>query len=428
MDDVAVVGGGLAGLVCARRLAVEDVPVTLFEREGDVGGRVRSHRVDGFVLDRGFQVCFPAYPALQRELDLAALDLQRFPPGAILARSGERSVLADPFGDPRALTATLFNREVTVGDKLRVALLRRKLGARDPASFHRGSEADSPAQSIAQYLRSRGFSETFIDNFAAPFFGGITLDRSLETSRYPFEYAFAMLARGGAAVPAAGMGAISQQLGEAAASAGVLVETGTTVESVTEGSDGGVSVTLADEMRSFDAVVVATDAPTARSLTGCDSIPTDGRGCVTQHFSLPETQELGTRGRLICNVDAARPNHVAVTSAVAHGCAPAGHQLLSATFLGTPEASDQELAGMVRDALGSWYPANSFAGLELLRTDRIPFAQFEQPPGFRENLPGVDAPEGQVYLAGEFTEWSSIQGALRSGRLAAERVLTTLER
>ena len=91
MERVAVVGGGLAGLVAARRLAERGLDVSLYEASDRLGGRVGSDRRDGFVLDRGFQVLFPSYPAVQRELDLDALDLRSFPPGATLARPGERA-------------------------------------------------------------------------------------------------------------------------------------------------------------------------------------------------------------------------------------------------------------------------------------------------------------------------------------------------
>jgi protoporphyrinogen oxidase len=167
---------------------------------------------------------------------------------------------------------------------------------------------------------------------------------------------------------------------------------------------------------------VATDPPTARELTGVEAIPTDGRGCVTQQFSLPERQPLDTENRLLLNTANARPNQVAPLSDAAPEYAPEGKQLLSATFLGEQDESDEELATEVREALSAWFPENSFADLELLRTDRIPFAQFDQPPGFREGLPAVDDPDGPVYLAGDYTEWSSIQGALESGLHAARAV------
>lgn len=418
MTDAVVVGGGLAGLVTARRLADAGADVTLFEREREVGGRVRSEREDGFVFDRGFQVLFPSYPAVRSELDLDALSLRRFAPGATLVRPGERTTLSDPLRDPGALTATLFNRDVTLGDKLRILRLRRELASKPVEEIR-----EVGGVSTAEYLGARGFSERFRERFAAPFYGGITLDRSLSTSAFVFEYTFKMLSVSEATVPAEGMGALTAQLAESAREAGARIETGTTVEVVEPagGDDGGVVETSAETVEA-DLAVVATDPPTARELTGVDSIPTAARGCVTQYFSLPTTQRLDGGERLMLNVADDRPNQVAVLSSVAPEYAPEGVHLLSATFLGEQSASDEELAGEVRAALDSWFPENSFGDLELLRTDRIPFAQLDQPPGFGEEWPAVDLPDGPVYLAGEYTQWSSIQGALESGRAAVEAI------
>jgi phytoene dehydrogenase-like protein len=416
MTEVAVVGGGLAGLVAARTLADSGRDVTLFERADSVGGRVRSREVDGFTLDRGFQVMFTAYPAVQRELDLDALDLRYFKAGATIARPGQRAILSDPLRDPTALSASLFNREVTFADKLRTLKLRRDLTNQ---SVEEALGHDD--QSIAAYLADRGFSPAFRENFAAPFYGGITLDRSLSTSRAIFEYTFKMLSEGKTAVPADGMGAITAQLAQRAREAGATIHTDTTVESVeSDGSSGdSVTITAGSETVTADAAIVATDPPTARELTGVDSIPTAARSCVTQHFRLPSTQHFTSGKRLILNAADDRPNQVAPMSAVAPELTPDDEKLLSATFLGQQDESDQELAEEVRDALTSWYPENQFSGLELLATDRIKFAQFDQQPGFRADLPGVDDPAGPVYLAGDYTQWSSIQGAMESGREAA---------
>ena len=413
MTDAVVVGGGLAGLVAARTLADRDRDVVLFERNESVGGRVRSRTVEGFTLDRGFQVLFAAYPAVQRELDLGELDLQYFKPGAAIVRPGQRSILADPLRDPTALTASLFNREVTFRDKLRTLKLNRDLRSQSvETALHHDD------RSIREFLIDRGFSEAFIENFAAPFYGGITLDRSLSTSRAIFEYTFKMLSEGTTAVPAEGMGAIPEQLAARARDAGATIHTETTVESVEPDGDG-VTVTTPSETVSADAAIVATDPPTARDLTGIETIPTEARSCVTQHFRLPSSQHFTTGKRLLLNAANDRPNTVAPMSTVAPDLAPDDEKLLSATFLGKQEAGDEELAEEVRDALASWYPENQFSGLELLATDRIDFAQFDQPPGFRADLPSVDAPEGSVYLAGDYTRWSSIQGAMESGREAA---------
>jgi len=412
---VIVAGAGLAGLTAARRLAAGGATVECLEAADRVGGRVATRTVEGFTLDRGFQVLFTGYPAVRREVDLEALSLRRFAPGATIAAPNHRSTLSDPLGDPAGAVPTLLNRDVTMGDKLRLFRLRRELAGRDPGERFAGDET-----SIRRYLERRGFSAGFIERFAEPFYGGITLDRSLSTSSHVFEYTFEMLATGDAAVPADGMGAIPAQLRWRAETAGAAVETDRTVTGVTTDGDGVVVETDAAS-RSADAAVVATDPQAAADLTGVDA-PSDARGCVTVHCSLPAHQRLDTGARILLNAADDRPNTVAPMSAAAPEYAPDDRQLLAATFLGEQEADDDTLGETVRDALAAWYPENHFGALEVLAVDRVPFAQFAQPPGFRDGLPSVDAPAGPVYLAGDHTRWSSIQGALESGRAAADAV------
>ncbi|MEF8851095.1 MAG: NAD(P)/FAD-dependent oxidoreductase [Haloarculaceae archaeon] len=415
MTDVAIAGGGLAGLVAARRLADAGLDVTLFERRTELGGRVRSRVVDGYTLDCGFQVMFTAYPAVRAELDLDALDLRAFAPGATIARANHRSTLADPLRDPSSLVESALNTDVSLGDKFRTLRLRRALVDEDPETLF-----DGPDETIREYLRRWGFSERFLDNFAAPFYGGITLDRSLATDAGVFRYTFAMLSRGRTVVPADGMGAIPAQLAARARAAGVTLETDAGITGI-DGHEGEVTLETGGETVTADAAVVATDPRAARGLTGVQSIPTEARSCVTQYFAMDE-RSLDTGKRILLNAASERPNTVAPLSTVAPEYAPEGRTLLSATTLGDPDASDAELADRVRDALATWYPEHRFDDVTLLATDRIAFAQFAQPRGFRDDLPAVDAPEGPVFLAGDHTQWSSIQGAMKSGRVAAEAV------
>jgi phytoene dehydrogenase-like protein len=414
---VIVAGAGLAGLVAARRLAAAGATVTVVEERSEVGGRVRTRRRDGFTLDRGFQVLFTGYPTVRRELSTAALDLRFFRPGGVIARRGSRSVLTDPTRDPRALPAALACDEVTFTDKVRTLALRNHARSRSPGDIFSG-----PDESIGEYLRGWGFSESFLDHFVAPFYGGITLDRGLETSKRVFEYTFKALSEGKIALPAAGMGAIPAQLADRAEAAGATIALEEAVEEVT---DDGERVTVETDVRTLrgDVAVVATDPPTARALSGVDSIPTEGRACVTQYYRLPGGTSLDTGRKLLLNAGSGAPNTVVPLSEVAPEYAPDGAELINATFLGGAalERDDETLAAATADALGSWYPGRDLSP-ELLHTDRIPFAQFDQPPGVHDGLPDVRDPEGRVYLAGDYTEWSAIQGAMASGQAAARAV------
>ncbi|WP_435062916.1 NAD(P)/FAD-dependent oxidoreductase [Halobaculum sp. EA56] len=434
--NVVVAGAGLAGLVAARHLADAGAEVTVYERRSEAGGRVRTRHEDGFTLDRGFQVLFTGYPAVRRELDVDALDLREFRPGAVICSTGEgtRSVLSDPLRDPRALVESVFNRRVTTTDKLRTLALRQDLSTRDESWFFSGPDA-----SIRAYLRDWGFSERYVENFVAPFYGGITLDRSLSTSKHVFAYTFRALSEGRIGVPAEGMGAVAKQLREAAEEAGATVVTGEGVEGVDRddtggpgdgpaGGSDGVVVETTERAVEADAAVVATDPRTARELTDVEAIPTEGVPSTTQYYRLPDSTPVSTGRKILLNSDEPSPNVVVPLSDVAPEYAPDGEQLLCATFLGDDARfrDADDLAADAREALSAWYPERSFEGLEPIHTDRIEFAQFAQPPGVHEGLPDVTDPEGPVYLAGDYTEWSSIQGAMESGRTAARAVCDDL--
>lgn len=403
--DATVVGGGLAGLVAATRLAEAGADVTLYERRPEVGGRVRTETVNGFTLDRGFQVFFTSYPAVVAELDIDALDIRQFAPGATICRPGSRSVLSDPLRDPRAAIASLLNDEVSLSDKLRTLALRHDLAKRDEGAFFTGRDA-----SIREYLHDWGFADDYVTNFVEPFYGGITLDRTLSTSKHVFEYTFRAMSRGTIAVPAAGMRAIPEALAARARDAGVTIETGEDVESVRTAGQGripfrtgsgdatGATVELADgSTRETDAVVVAATPPEARRLTGVESIPTEGVPNVTGWYTLPAGESFETGKRILLNAADDSPNAVVPMSEVAPEYAPDDRALIAATFLGE-SSLDRPAAGLrddVRDALEAWYPDRDFDGLETVDVHRIRFAQFAQPPGVHAALPDPDDPEAR---------------------------------
>jgi len=107
MNDVVVIGAGLAGLTCARRLQAAGVDCIVLEAGDAVGGRVRTDMVDGFRLDRGFQVLLTAYPAARKWLDYGRLELKKFSAGALVWCDGGRHRVSDPWREPGALWATL---------------------------------------------------------------------------------------------------------------------------------------------------------------------------------------------------------------------------------------------------------------------------------------------------------------------------------
>ncbi len=406
--SVIVVGAGLAGLTCARRLHQARVKVQVLEASDGVGGRVRTDAVDGFLLDRGFQVFLTAYPEPRRWLDCEALDFRPFFPGALVWRGGRPHKVADPFRRPLQAAAHAFNPVGSFTDKLHVLDLRQQsLAGSVEDVFHRGQKTSR------EYLRDVGFSEEMVEAFFRPFFGGIFLEKELSTSSRVLEFVFRMFATGATAVPARGMGAISEQL--AAKLPFGVVKLNTPVEEV-----WGHRVRLASGAREeADAVVVATDAPAAEELL--PGMPPREMNAVTcLYFAAPEPPVRGPY--LVLNGEGRGPvNNLAVMSEVAPSYAPEGQALVSVSVLEAAE-DPEALEGRVREQLTEWF-GGAVAKWRHLRTYAIAQALPAQPPeSFEEPHRQVRLSPG-LYVCGDYRENGSIEGAMVSGRRAAEALL-----
>lgn len=402
---VAVVGAGLSGLTCARTLHRAGIDVTLFEGSDGIGGRVRTDEVDGFLLDRGFQVLLDSYPEASRQLDFAALELRAFNPGAIVRKDGRFHVMADPMRQPRSAVASLLAPVGTMADKLRVARLRGELLGK------RGSNAFAPETPTRKALEEYGFSSEMLSSFFTPFLGGVFLEPRLETSAGKFAYVFQMFSRGRATVPARGMGRIPEQL---AAGIEDRIRTRTAVAAV---GDGTLALSTGAELR-FDAIVVAADEAAAACLLNGPE-PPRGKSATTLYFAADAPPANGSW--LVLNGEGRGVvNHLAVMTEVSPGYAPAGRCLVSVTTL---EPSTEGLAPRVQQELEDWYgrPVREWRHLRSCRTiDALP-----QERTF-SRVPEVRRPSQRVWQCGDYLGNASIDGAMSSGRLTAEAMMEAL--
>ena len=390
---VVVVGAGAAGLACALTLVRAGVPVRVFEAGERVGGRIATDAVHGFRCDRGFQVLVDSYPEARALLDYRALRLGRFRPGALVRWRGRFHRLADPRRAPLAALAALGSP--LAGWRNGLAALRL---ARDGLSG--GSALDA--------VRAAGFTPDLIDAFFRPWFGGIFLDRALGVAAERAGVVVARFASGAAALPAGGMEAIPLQL--AAGLPAGTVALGRAVRALR--ADG---VTMADgEEVAARAVVVAVAPPAlARLVPGFSAPPFLTVRAV--HLAAPAPLPFDGRWLVLDGEGSGPATTLACPSAVAQGYAPPGQHLLSASVLGDGE--DDPAAGVLAQCRAWFGPVVD--GWRHLVTQRIAYAQHRQHPGDPTTAPRVAG----LYLAGDHTTEASLDGALRSGRLAAEAIL-----
>jgi len=407
--ETLIIGAGLAGLTCARALHRAGRSCLVLEAGDEAGGRVRTDCVDGFLLDRGFQVLLTAYPEAERWLDYQTLQLQKITPGTLVWKNGARHRVSDPLRRPLDLPATLRAPVGSLADKFRIALLRWHAGSGSLDDLLR-----RPETTTLEALRRRGFSESMIESFLRPWLGGIFLESELATSSRMMEFVFRLFARGDTAVPAAGMQAIPRQL--AAGLPAGTVRCGTPVTAI-----DGTRVHLATgAVLSARHLVLATDGETAARLL--PGLPAPAwRAATTLYFASPRSP-VGEPTLMLNGTGTGGVNTLIDLALVAPSYAPAGQSLLSLTWRGPPPPADDALESAVRGEMISWFGRETVASWRLLRIDRIRQALPVRWPLVRK--PPAPLREG-VWVCGDHRDTASIQGAMQSGRETAE-VLASL--
>ena len=399
-QPVVVVGAGLAGLACARRLQAAGTPVVVLEASDGVGGRVRTDVVDGMLLDRGFQVHNTGYPEARRVLDHDALDLRAFSAGA-LVRLGDR---LHRVGDPRRLPtwapSTALAPIGSVKDKAVIARLAAEAALRSPDAL-----LDRPETTTCAALRDRGLSDTAIDRFVRPFLSGVFLEDELSTSSRFFDLVWRSFVLGTQCVPAGGHGR-----DPGAARAGAR-------RAARQPGRAGRRPRGPHRRERLDAQPSSSrrGARTPRRLL--PGLPAPATRTVTTHYHLADEPPV-REPAIVLDAERAGPvaNTVVLTNA-APSYAPGRHLVSSSTLkTGTPEPA-------VRQHLSRLY------GVDTSRWEHV--AAYE----VTDALPVQDPPVGRLrkpvrvdgrYVCGDHRDSASIQGALVSGRRAADAVLADL--
>jgi len=397
---VYIIGAGISGLIAAYELELAGFSPVLIEKSDGVGGRARTLSLGGYQLDIGFQVLLDSYPMAKKYLDYEALHLHQLASGAQIYADGRRYLIGDPLRNLKMLVPTITAKIGSVMDKMNVLRLNAQMKRKSIDEIFA-----SPETTTLEYLKKFGFSDVIIDRFFRPFFAGIFLEPELRTSSRMFEFVYKMFGEGHAAIPSAGIGAVSEQLKNK------LINTefrfGQEVQKVTSES---IRLKTGEDIPHTGVIITSNASSLISNMKGQE---TNWKSCMclyyeTEGTNLPE----GTIG-LIADSEKLVNNLYSYIDAQ-------GRQILSATVLEFNGKTEKEITAKVEDEIREYCAVRA---LTHIRNFHI-----EQALPDLSNLKMTAQPSESmlmenVFLAGDILFNGSLNAAMESGRLAVHGLM-----
>lgn len=404
-----IIGAGISGLVAAIHLESKGYAPTIIEATDRVGGRVKTDLVKGYQLDHGFQVLLEAYPKAKEYLDYNKLELQSFLPGATIYKNRTAQTIGDPTRSLKMLIPTMTSSVGTFGDKLKILKLNKRLKKKSIDSIFSERETTTLA-----YLQDLGFSPAMITDFFKPFFSGIFLETSLQTSSRMFEFVYKMFGEGMATLPKAGIEGVSQQL------KGQLKTTAfhfnTRVKSV---EDKKVILENGDVLES-DYTIIATEA--SNLISNLRGQETPWKSCINLYFEAESPKDSKAIIGLVADENT-RINNIFYHNTVATASSGA-KSLLSVTVVDNDDLSEEALVATVISELSTYC---DIKGVSFLKAYHIKKAL----PNINNLRTDCEASETQltdtIFLAGDHLLNGSLNAAMISGERAAQGVMEKIE-
>jgi protoporphyrinogen oxidase len=430
--SVVIVGGGLAGLACAIRLEKAGIPYLLIEASNKLGGRVQTtHHAEGFLLDHGFQALNTAYEEAKAVLDFDALDLQPFYPGAVIRHNGTFNKVGDPQRDRGMYLFALYSPIGSLKDKLLTLSLKNKLKDLSEKKIYR-----LPEETTLAFLQRFGFSQGYIDAFFRPFYGGAFLEDALSTSVRKFAYTFKTFANGDVCIPKNGMHAIVDQLASNLNPTHIMLNQGLIHLSPPSSSPNSTqprTLTLSSGQQiEAQHVVLAMSLPQVASVLG-QPCPINYNATWTLYFSCKDKPPLSVREPLlVLNAEGSGViQHLCFLTEVSPSYAPEEGNLCSVTLkpsLLNEPMSEAEAVLQTKANLKQWFgPVTDrwqfIQGFQLHQAIPSETVLFGDHQAATVETVSAWQQQWQVDLANDAMDSASINGALRAGRVVADRLI-----
>lgn len=396
---ITIIGAGIAGLTCAKYLKDRGVEALILESSDAVGGRVRTDKIDGFKLDRGFQVLLTSYPEAQKLLNYTDLRLKELPSGARIRNGDDFFVMPNPLKNILTAPQALFSPVGSLFDKMKIL----QLNSDTKNAIEPTTKSD---ETTIDFLKTYGYSDAMLNNFFKPFMGGVFLEEDLQTDSSFFKFLYSLFAKGEVTVPENGMQAIPEQI--ASQLSPEQIRLNTAVKKI----DGTTIHLENDETIKAQKIVVATDGISAAKLLG-NKLKTQFNGTVCLYFESDKPLKLSGEPYLIINANSDELiDHILPISDIAPNYAPTGKTLISVTLIGNKEFTESK----VQAELAKWFGNNY--DWRHLKTYKIPAAlpQFFADSATESNLKLSE----NLYRCGDYTAYPSLNAAMKTGREVAE--------
>ena len=406
---ITIIGAGISGLTAAVYLHKNGFPIQIVEASDRIGGRIKTDIVDGFRLDRGFQVLLTEYPETKALLDYNKLNLKRFLPGATVLYDGGQFEIADPFRRPSALFATIFAPVGSLKDKINTFFLKNKLVKISVKDVFEQLETDTNSR-----LKKYGFSDKMIALFYKPFFSGIFLESNLTTSSNMFDFVMKMFSEGDAALPELGMEEIPKQL------LAMLPENSVIYKTKVTKIDGNKIECENGQIFETEKMIIATEAPSFAS----NYIPKSKQNFHSVTNVYFEAKVAPTKKAVVVlNAGSNRKyvDNLVVMTNISKKYAPENKVLIAVSINGNTSENDVTLSKNIKTELKTWY-GNQVEDWLMLKVYRISYALPNQDSVRNEFLASEIQINENLYICGDHLLNGSINAAMKSGRLVAELI------
>lgn len=406
---ITIIGAGISGLTSAVYLYQKGYKVQILEATDRAGGRIKTDIVNGFLLDRGFQVFLTEYPEAKAILNYEKLNLKKFLPGATVLYDDGQFEIADPFRRPSAFFNTLFAPVGSLKDKINTFFLKKKLVNITLLNIFKQPQIETVSK-----LKEYGFSDKMIERFYKPFFSGIFLENELKTSSNMFDFIMKMFSEGDAAIPEFGMEEIPKQLVKQLPDDSIFFNH--KVNSI----DNNTIICENGAKFRTDKIIIATEA-VGFAKNYLSDIKQNYRQVTNVYFEakLPPTN----KAVVILNAATNKKwvNNLTVMSNVSDKYAPLGKVLISISLNGIPTDDDVILAQNMKNELKKWF-GNQVEDWIMLKTYRIKYALPNQNSISNELNSKQFQINENLFICGDHLLNGSINAAMKSGRIIAEYI------